>query len=132
LVFIFFGWWTFGIANLVYAVLSYLISSSQPEADDEEELNDEPIRLGKSDSKGYFQKKVDDEVNSEYGGCPTCEERALTKSWIRLEPGEKVKVIECENCERFFDPDSEDELREVDEPDELESTGSAVMEELFG
>lgn len=105
------------------------------EFDDEDKDDDGWVRLGKSGSKGYFQKKVDQKQNARYGGCPACSESGLTVSWIGLRPGEKVKITECEECAAMFDEretNGEAQLHPIESPEELDSTGSAVRDELSG
>ncbi|SFG35177.1 HNH endonuclease [Halopelagius inordinatus] len=124
------GWWTLGAGNALYAAVSRTRSSSSEDPTLNDLRDDDPVRLGKSEKKGYFQKEVDKELNEETSGCPSCGQPGLTKSWIRVEGG-KVKVVECENCKALFDPTGDD-LQEVDGPEELEPTKSAVLSELFG
>jgi len=52
-------------------------------------------------------------------------------SWIKFDDGSKAKAVECEACAAIYD-ETDDGLVEVDDPTELDSGGSAVMQELFG
>jgi len=124
-VFIFFGWWTLGIANLVYELLR---ESGDPKVGD-----DGRERLGKRDrKKGHWQGRVDKGRNQRYGGCPACEAPdSLTVSWIKLDDGSKAKVIECTECPAQYD-ETKKGLRKIDSVEELNSGRSAVMQELFG
>jgi len=118
--------------------LSLLFGSSKPATwkeayDDADKDNDGYVRLGKSGKKGYFQRKVDKRQNKRHGGCPACDEQALTVSWIGLEPGSKVKVTECEACGTMyeeFEKSGTYQLRPIDSPDELDPSSSALEGEL--
>lgn len=118
------GWWSFGLANLIYEIFR---ESGTPETDDEGRP-----RLGKREGEnGFWQTRVDKGRNREYNGCPSCDEMALTVSWLKLDDGSKTKAVECQSCSATFDETSNG-LEEVNNPNELDSGGSAVMQELFG
>lgn len=103
-----------------------------------DEYEDGYVRLGKSlDEKGSIQQSVDSGRNTKYDGCPNCGKSALTVSWVGLGPGSKVKVVECESCSAQYDEQVKKmdgqvqrTLKEIDDPSDIDSTGSAVLKEL--
>jgi len=119
-------------------MLSLLFGSSKSRTwredyDDADKGDDGYVRLGKSEKKGYFQRKVDTRQNNRHGGCPACDKQALTVSWIGLEPRSKVKVTECEACAAMYEEIEKSgtyRLRPIDSPEELDPTSSAVKREL--
>lgn len=102
------------------------------------EYDDGYVRLGKSDDKkASIQRRVDQGRNTKYGGCPSCGEPVLTVSWVGMGPGSKVKVVECESCSAQFDESVEKKggttqriLTKIEDPSELDTTGSAFLQEL--
>ncbi|WP_082682206.1 HNH endonuclease [Haloferax profundi] len=115
---------------------SWLFGSSSKSSEQKQEYTPEDrdddgyVRLGKSNGKGWAQKKVDKKINKRHGGCPECGEADLTVSWIGLKPGKKVKVVECESCKAFYEPIGENELHLISSPEELDPSSSALLEEL--
>lgn len=103
-----------------------------------DEFDDGYVRLGKSsDAKTASHQGVDSGRNEKYGGCPACGKPSLMVSWVGLGPGSKVKVVECESCSAQFDErvekidgQTQRTLKEIDDPSELDSSGSAVLKEL--
>lgn len=122
--FVLMGWWTLGIANLVYELLR---QEGQPVEGD-----DGLLRMGKREGKkGFWQSRVDSSRNQQYGGCPSCNHDDLTVSWIKRDDGKKAKVIECTHCGTMFD-ETESVLTKVESASELDASRSAIMQELFG
>lgn len=102
------------------------------------EYDDGYVRLGKSTEKqSPTQQTVDKGRNTKYGGCPNCGDEKLTVSWVGFKPGSKVKVVECKSCSaqydeqvRKIDGEVRRTLQEIDDPSDIDSTGSAFFKEL--
>lgn len=103
-----------------------------------DEYDDGYVRLGKStEKKSFAQQRVDKGRNTKYQGCPNCSDMTLTVSWVGFKPGSKVKVVECESCSAQYDEqikkiDGEVQriLQEIDDPSDIDPTGSAFLKEL--
>lgn len=119
-----YGWWTFGLGNLIYEIFRQPGPTQRGE--------DGLPRLGKRDGKkGFWQNRVDKARNKTYDGCPSCGERSLTVSWLKLDDGSKAKVIECTTCQIKYE-ETNTGLRKVTDVNDLDSGGSAFLQELFG
>lgn len=148
-------WWTAGVGNLAYEFYRRRNNNDRKHAKKRKngvkilrkaarngsgltKFGDTKIgqdgipRLGKRhEKKGFWQKRADKGRNRKYGGCPSCGQANLTVSWLKLTDGSKAKAVECTSCGGMFD-ESNDQLTQVEKPAELNSGGSAVMQELFG
>lgn len=138
LVFIFVGWWSLGMGNLIYELWRRSNSSSQNVLSDEDvqtetsDFHERHRRLGKKEGNyGFWQKRVDRGRNTMYNGCPNCNRYSLTVSWIKLDDGTKAKAVECKKCSSLYE-ETDSGLTEVDDPEALDSSHSALFKELFG
>lgn len=79
---------------------------------------------------GIFQQRSNRSLNDRHNRCPNCNAQdSLQNRWLIPEHGSKVKVVQCKECEAFFQ-EAEQTLNPVEEISELDPTSSAFLYEL--
>lgn len=114
-----FTFWTFGLGNLIYVLLS---GASHRTGNGEYSL-----RRGR---ESLYEER-DQEYNEVFDGCSACGKDGLRIDWCS-DGRRKRKVIECKFCDAIFREKSGpiDDLEQVQDTSEISTTASALAQEI--